>query len=77
MACIKLFPSLIIFTANSFLLEDMHYFTLGLPEHSPVQTEMSCAPFSSMDLASSEDCSLIAFFPCMTYGLGRSSDLWL
>lgn len=51
-ACVKLFPALIILTANSFLLEDMHYFTLSFPD----QTEMSCVPFSSEELALSEDC---------------------
>jgi len=54
--CIKLFPSLIIVTLKSFLLEDTHYFTLGLREHSPVQTGMFFSPFYSEELALSEDC---------------------
>lgn len=71
---IKLFPSLIILTANSFLLEDRHCFALGLPEHSPVQTEKSHTHFSTEELAALSEEQLLIFL--QTHGVWRSSDIW-
>lgn len=69
----KLFPPLIITTAKIFLLENSHYFTHGLPEHSPVQSEMSCGPSCSERLALSENCRVIGRLFCLFFTL---HNLW-
>lgn len=69
----KLFPSLIIIIAKIFLLENRHYFTHGLPEHSQVQSEMSCAPSSSEGQILSEDCRVIGRIFCLFFTL---HNLW-